>query len=267
MVGPKIALVLSGGGARGFAHVGALRALAENQVPIDMIVGTSAGALVGGAYAAGMTADEIEQMSSGLRWRHLTRPSVSPSGLFSNAPMASFIRKHFPTDRLEELKVPFAAVACDLEDGVPVTLDRSGDLAFAIRASCAVPGIFRPLVEGDSGRSLVDGGVVAPVPVDIAWQLGADIVIAVDLISCGATFRRPARTAFSIAFRSAMLLLRTASACHRRPPDVLIVPKTAHIRPDDLHHREELIRLGEDAARAAFPAIEKLMSPSLHKKP
>ncbi len=254
-----IALVLSGGGARGFAHVGVLRVLVANQVPIDMIVGTSAGALVGGAYAAGMTPDAIEDMSRGLKWRHLTRPTISPLGIFSNAPMASFIRKHFPTDRFEALKVPFAAVACDLELGTPVVLEGPGDLGFAVRASCAVPGIFRPLLDENSGRSLVDGGVVAPVPVDLAFER-ADTVIAVDLISCGATFRRPARSAFSIAFRSAMLLLRTASGCHRRPPDITIAPAIAHVRPDDLSHQEELIERGEAAARASMPAIESILT-------
>src|ERR1051325_3737674 len=116
----KVGLVLSGGGARGFAHVGALKVLAEREIPIDYIAGTSIGSFVGGALASGMTAAEIEKMAEAVGWRHMTRPSFSPQALFSNAPMGRFIRRHFPVTRFEDLKIPFTAVACDLVSGKEV---------------------------------------------------------------------------------------------------------------------------------------------------
>src|SRR5687767_9944400 len=115
MTRKKIGLALSGGGARGFSHVGVLSVLAENKIPIDMIAGTSAGSVVGGAYAAGMSADEIALMASKVGWMNMTRPSLSPLGLLSSVPMGKFLEQHFPVSQFEDLLIPFAAVAFDLE--------------------------------------------------------------------------------------------------------------------------------------------------------
>ncbi|MBP9663364.1 MAG: patatin-like phospholipase family protein, partial [Pyrinomonadaceae bacterium] len=193
----KIGLALSGGGARGFAHVGALKVLAEHQVPIDLIAGTSAGSVVGGALAAGMSVGEIEKMAAATRWRDLVRPSLPIGGLLSNAPMDRFLRHHLPVDRLEDVKIPFAAIAFDLGTNSSVLLSKTGDLITAVRSSCAVPGIFSP-VRDELGRMLIDGGVVSPLPVEAVRAMGADIVIAIDLISCGATFRASSRTGFGV---------------------------------------------------------------------
>jgi NTE family protein len=258
MAKPKIGLALSGGGARGFAHVGVLKVLAENNIPIDVIAGTSVGSLVGGALAAGMTVSEIETMAHGVRWRHLTRPAFSPIALFSTAPMGKFIDRHFPVDRFEELSVPLAVVVCDLKAEKAVVMKKDGDLVHAIRASCAVPGIFAPI--RTDGRLLVDGGVMAPVPIDAAKELGADVVIAVDLLASGATFHRPPSTAMGMLFMSAMVLLRSASNGQKHRADITITPKIAHIRPDRLSQREECMRLGEDAARASIDEIKSLVN-------
>jgi NTE family protein len=254
----KVGLALSGGGARGFAHIGVLRVLVEHEIPIDMIAGSSAGSVVGGAFAAGMTTDEIETMSRHLKWRDLSGPSLSPRGLLSNAPMGKFIESRFPVHQFDELRTPFAAVACDLETGAAVPQDM-GDLSFAIRASCAIPGIFAPLRD-NRGKLLIDGGVVSPMPTGAVREMGADIVMAVDLLACGAAFRSQPRTALGVGIQSALMLLRSVSRFEHSLADVVIVPPIAHIRPDDLKMREELIRLGEEAARARVGEIKELIA-------
>ena len=138
----KIGLALSGAGARGFAHIGALNVFAEHDITFDMIAGTSAGSIIGGALASGMSVDEIIAMSEKVGYAHMMRPTLGFGGMFSNAPMGNFIRRHFPVSRFEDLAIPFSAVAFDLANSERVVLSGSGDLVTAIRASCAVPGVF-----------------------------------------------------------------------------------------------------------------------------
>jgi NTE family protein len=159
----KIGLALSGGGARGFAHVGVLKALADQNIPIDFIAGTSAGSFVGAAYASGMSVGEIVALGPKISWYAMSGFSYSPRGLLSNAAMGKFIETNLPVQCFEELKLPFAAVACDFERGEEVVLKETGSLAIAVRASCAIPGVFAPVSHTD-GRLLVDGGVVSPMP-------------------------------------------------------------------------------------------------------
>ena len=263
MPGKKIGLALSGGGARGFAHIGVLQVLVERGIEIDMVAGTSAGSIVGGALAAGMTTREISAMAARVGWTNMTRPSLSPLGLLSNAPMGSFIKREFPVKRFEDLVLPFAAVACDLDTGAEVVFKQTGDLALAIRSSCAVPGVFSP-IRDELGRLLVDGGVVSPIPVDAVRRLGADIVIAVDLMACGATFRTRPLTAFGMLFQSAMMLLRSASRNQHYTADIVIKPEIAHLRPDQINKREEFIALGRAAALKSLPEIEELVSGTGH---
>ena len=254
----KIGLALSGGGARGFAHVGVLKVLAEHNIPIDYIAGTSIGSFVGGALASGMSAHDIEKMALGIRWIDVTRPSFSPIALLSNAPMGKFIERHFPARRFENLKIPFAAVACDLKAEEIVVMKDKGDIVPAIRASCAVPAVFSPIRE--NGRLLVDGGVMSLVPIDVVKALGAEIVIAVDLISSGAGFRRYPSTAVGMLFLSAMVMLRSACENQQNKADVMIVPPIAHVRPDKLNQREDCLRLGEEAARARIDEIKQIIN-------
>ncbi len=252
-----IGLALSGGGARGFAHIGVLKVLAEHKIHVDMVAGTSAGAVVGGAFAAGMSVEEILKMASRVGWTNMARPSLSPMGLLSNAPMGRFIEREFPVNTFQQLKIPFAAVACDFATGDDAVLKDTGNLSLAIRASCAVPGVFAP-VTGSGGELLVDGGVVAPMPTEAVRQMGADIVIAVDLMASGATFRTRPRTAVGIIFQSSMLLLRAASRSQHYHADVVIIPQIAHLRPDQINKRDEFIALGEAAAMDRIEAINKL---------
>lgn len=255
----KIGLALSGGGGRGFAHVGVLKALVENNIPIDIIAGTSAGSIVGAAFATGMSIDEIIAMCGRVRWLNTIRPSFSLRGILSSAPMGKFLRRELPVHRFEDLKIRFAAVGYDFESGKELVYKDTGDLIFAVRASCAVPGIFEPLVD-DSGKLFVDGGVVSQVPVEIVRAMGADVVIAVDLLACGSAISSRPRTSVGMLIRSAMSLLRTASSYQSASADVRVEPQIAHIRPDRISNREEGIKLGEQAALRMLDEIKTLAS-------
>jgi NTE family protein len=260
MTTKKLGLALSGGGARGYAHVGVLKALVENDIPIDLISGTSAGSFVGGAYAAGMSPNEIVEIGRKIGWFGIAGFSYSPRGLLSNASLGAFIATHFPVTRFEDLKLPFAAVACDLETGEEIVLKDTGDLVMAIRASCAIPGVFVPVTDGD-GRALIDGGVVSPMPTAAARDLGADIVIAVDLLTCGSTYWGRPSTLLGMFFQSAMMMLRTASKNQHYRADIVIEPRIAHSRPDEIAKREELMELGEQAALEKIDEIKRLLQP------
>ena len=260
MTRKKVGIALSGGGARGFAHVGVLKALADNGIPIDLVSGVSAGSFVGGAIASGLTADEIIEIGRKISWFGVAGFSYSPRGILSNAPMGKFIEQHFPVTRFEDAKLPFAAVACDLATGDEVVMRDEGDLAFAIRASCAIPGVFVPLID-DEGRSLIDGGAATPMPTRAVRKLGAEIVIAVDVLTCGSSFWGKPVTLVGTFFQSAMLMIRAASKNQHYRADVVIEPQIAHIRPDEIGKRDELIALGEEAAIEKIDQIKSLLQP------
>ena len=254
----KVGLALSGGGARGYAHAGVLKALIENDIPIDLVSGCSAGSFVGGAFAAGMSPAEIVALGQKITWFTIAGFSYSPRGLLSNAALGTFITANVPVTRFEDLKIPFAAIACDLETGEEVVFRDEGDLALAIRASCAIPGVFVPVIDED-GRALIDGGVVSPMPTRAVRKLGADLVIAVDLLTCGSTYWGRPTTLLGMIFQSAMMMLRTASRNQHYRADVVIEPAIAHIRPDELRKRDELVELGEKAALEKLPEIRRLL--------
>lgn len=257
MARKKIGIALSGGAARGFAHLGVLKALTENNIPIDFIAGTSAGSFAGAAFASGASVEEIIEMSKKITWFRMTGFSYSPKGLLSNASMGTFINRNFPVKKFEELPIPFAAVACDLETGEEVVLRDTGELATAVRASCAIPGVFVPVETG--GRRLIDGGVVSNVPTKAVRKLGAEIIIAVDVLACGNTYWGSPSTLLGIFFQSAMMLLRAASKAHHYRADVVIIPQIAHLRPDEIRKMDEFVRLGEEAAREKMDEIKKLI--------
>jgi NTE family protein len=258
MPSKKIGLALSGGAARGFAHVGVLKVLTRHNIPIDMIAGTSAGSVVAGAFASGMTPDEIAGMGRGIKWLSISGPSFSLKGLLSNKKLGNFVERNFPVQKFEDLPVRFGAVACDIETGEEVVIT-TGNVAAAIRASCAIPGVFTPVV-ADSGQTLVDGGAVAPVPARAVREMGADIVIAIDVLAAGPAKRRNPRSVFGVVFQSAMMLLRTASTLQDNQADLVIIPKVGHIRIDDLTKMDELVALGEAAALEKIEEIVRLVS-------
>ena len=253
-------LALSGGAARGVAHVGVLKVLRDNRIPVDYVAGTSAGALVGGAFAAGMSIEELEELGRRLRWRDFGRMTLSRLGIQSNARMEDYVRARFPVRRFENLPIPFAAIATDLRTGAPVVMRDTGDVAFAIRASCALPGWYVPVVD-DEGRQLVDGGLVANIPSAAARSLGADVVVAVDVNHEGAKFLGAPTSVISVLFQSLILMQRTAAQHQRNAADIVISPQVGHIRWDEMARGDELLVAGEEAARAALPAIKELLEP------
>jgi NTE family protein len=258
---PRVGLALSGGVARGNAHIGVLRVLEENNIPVDYIAGTSAGALVAGGYAAGLSINELADIAHSLRWRDVGRVTLSRLGIQSNARMEEFARARLPVNRFEETRIPLAIVAADLHSGSAVMMTE-GDIAFAIRASSALPGWYVPVTD-EHGRQLVDGGLVANIPTAAVRSLGADIVIAVDVNSEGARFLSTPHSIIGVIIQSIMVVQRTAALHQLHDADVVIRPRTGHIRWDEMGRADELIRLGEQAARSTIERIKHLLEPAV----
>lgn len=255
----KVGLALSGGAARGFAHLGVLKVLVEHNIPIDYIAGTSAGSFAGGAFASGLSVEEIMDIGRDAGWFKLGKFAFSAKGLLSNSPMQAIIAEKFPHKRFEDLPIPFAAVVCDLETGDEIVFKEKGDVAFAICASCAIPGVFTPL-EDENGRMLVDGGVVAPVPTKAVRKMGAEIIIAVDVIADQTKFWGSPTTLLGVFIQAGMIMLRTASKMQHYRADVVIMPKIGHLRPDELGRMDEFIKLGEEAALEKIDKIKELIN-------
>lgn len=253
----KVGLALSGGAARGFAHLGVLKALTDHNVPIDFIAGTSAGSFAGAAFAAGMSIEAIIEMSQKVSWARVSGLSASPRSILSNAKMGRMIKQQFPVHTFEELKIPFAAVACDLDTGKEVVFKDSGDLGTAVRASCAIPGIYSPIKH--NGHFLVDGGIVTPMPSEVVKKMGAEVVIAVDVLACGSSYFTRPNTLLGVMLQSALTLIRAAAAAHHYHADVVVIPEIAHLRPDQLGKLDEFIELGEKAALTKIDEIKTLI--------
>ncbi|MFN2531585.1 MAG: patatin-like phospholipase family protein [Pyrinomonadaceae bacterium] len=251
-------MALSGGAARGIAHVGVLRALAENKIPIDYIAGTSAGSIVGGALASGMSIDEIENLGLSLRWRDIGRLTMSRQGVQTNERLEQLLRSRMPVTRFEDLPTPFAAVATDLHSGAPVIMRDEGDVPFAIRASCAIPGWYVPVADRE-GRLLVDGGLVAIIPTSVARSLGADLVIAVDVNAEGATFLTPPQSLIGIVLQSMLVVQRTVTSYELAAADLVVQPLVGHIRWDEVARAKELIAAGYEAGLLSIPKILRLL--------
>lgn len=244
-------LALSGGAARGIAHAGVLKVLEEENLRPDLIVGTSAGSLAGVFLAAGVSAARTIMWAETLRWSSLARPVISKLGLLTNDRLGDLLDRALPVRTFEELSIPFACMATDLETSEPVIL-RSGELRTAIRASCAIPGLFTP-VEID-GRLLIDGGVTANIPVTAARQLGGDLVVAVNV---NGPYHRtePPRHMLSIIVQSFFMLSRASEEAAGAAADILIAPDVGTIGYEQLHRAPELIAAGEEAMRAALPTL------------
>ncbi|HNX57614.1 MAG TPA: patatin-like phospholipase family protein, partial [Spirochaetota bacterium] len=179
---PRIALVLGGGAARGFAHVGVIRALEQEHIPIDMIVGTSVGSLIGAMYASNANSFELEWTAFTLEQDDIfdygILSVISGMGVVKGDKLEDFVKKKVKVVNIEQMKIPYAAVATDLNRGTRVVLDH-GPVAKAVRASSSIPGVFQPV--DYNGRLLVDGGVIENIPISVAKEKGADIIIAVDI--------------------------------------------------------------------------------------
>jgi NTE family protein len=259
MSSPKIGLALSGGAARGMAHVGVLRALFEHNIPIHCVAGTSAGSIVAGAFASGMPMDEIAEFGRALRWRDIGRVTMSRLGVQSNERLEQYMRARLPITKFEDMPIPFAAVATDLQTGEAVVMKGEGDVPFAIRASCTIPGWYVPVPDPE-GRQLVDGGLVAVIPSAVARALGADIVISVDVNSAGASFISSSGSLFGVVLQSMMVVQRIVSKHHCDLSDFVIAPKVGHIRWDQVRRADELMAAGYEAALESIPKITALIN-------
>ncbi len=256
---PRVGLALSGGFARGIAHIGVLRVLEQNHIPIDCIAGTSVGALVGAAYASGVSLEEMQQQAAQTEFKDFGRWTFSWMGLATNQRLEGYLRRYSEMTQFEQMKKPVAIVATDLTTGEAVSLTK-GPLGPALRASCAYPGLFLPVEH--QGHTLVDGFLAAPVPVDAARQLGAEVVIAVYLEPGSAG--RP-RNMVDVIGRSFSIIQHYAHADWRAKADVIIEPDVKGFVWDDFHKTAEMIAAGEAAARAALPRILRAIAlPASH---
>jgi len=264
--GPRIGLALSGGAARGIAHVGVLKALAEYEIPISCVAGTSAGSIVGGALASGMPLEDIETLRRTLRWRDLGRMTMSRLGVQVNDRLENYLRERLPVTRFEDLPIPLAVVATDLKSGTAVVMQDEGDVPFAIRASCAIPGWYVPVTDGE-GRQLVDGGLVAGLPTAMVRAMGAELVIGVDVNAEGATFIGPTHSVLSVLLQSMLVVQRTAGLAQLAQADCVIMPRVGHIRWDEIARGEEFMAAGYEAAIEAMPQIQALIESMTKARP
>jgi NTE family protein len=238
----------------------------ENNIRIDCIAGTSAGSMVGGAFAAGMSVDQIAEFGRTLRWRDIGRVTMSRLGVQSNERLEQYLRARMPVARFEELQMPFAAVATELKTGAALVMRDQGDVPFAIRASCAIPGWYVPVTD-EQGRQLVDGGLVAIVPTSVARSLGADIVIAVDVNREGATFIGPTSSVIGVLLQSILLVQKTASSYQLQMSDLVISPKVGHIRWDEMGKAEELMEIGYAAGIESIPRVREIIDEAIKAQP
>lgn len=254
---PVIGLALGGGMARGCAHVGVLRELERHQIPIDLIAGTSVGSLIGGAYCAGLSPDQVEQLALNISWSDLGRATVSLMGFYNSERTEDYVRKHFPITEFEKTRIPFGAVATDLQTGKMVVFTE-GSIPLAIRASCAMPVFYTPVTV--NGRMMVDGGLVGHIPASVARMMGADIVIAVDINSQHLPIPQPTNM-FSIMSQSLSIMGRSAVSYIYSDADVVVRPEIEDVRPDDLSKAAYMIAAGEKAVGRVIPKIRKLLTP------
>ena len=272
-----VGLALSGGGARGLAHIGVLKVLEQEGIPIDCLAGTSMGGLIAAAYAAGLSPDFMEQeavrMGSVRRLLTLAEPPLPRRGLFEGQKVSEYLRGHLGERTFDDLRMPLALIAVDLDGGQEVVL-REGRVVDAVRATIALPGVLAPVER--EGRTLVDGGVLNNLPADVVRRMGADLVVAVDVTSDGGTtslvveaLRRRRYIpnglvgTLEVLYRTLVVMMEEIQR-HRLAqahPDVVIRPP---IPPGvtvltGFSRAAEIVAAGEQAAREALPRVRALL--------
>jgi NTE family protein len=250
----KIALVLGAGAAKGFAHIGVLKVLEANKIPIHLIVGTSVGSLVGSLYAYGYNAFQLQAMALALEKGDLIDLIIPDNGFIQGLKLAEYVNRAVKNTPLEKLNIPFYAVATDIQNGQE-TVFGQGNSGSAVRASCSVPGVFRPVRIGD--RLYVDGGIVSPVAVEAAQKYGGDRIIVVD-ISSDLGHTKPEGTVETI-LQSVNIMYSKLAQLQCSKADVVIRPKVGHIGSTDFSKRHEAILEGEKAATEALPKVKEII--------
>src|SRR5271170_2776063 len=260
-VRPKVGLALGGGFARGIAHIGVLRVLEENEIPIDCIAGTSVGALIAATYASGTPLDEMERQGYATRFSDFGRWTLSRMGMASNERLEHFLHKFTPAEFFSQMKIPLSIVATDLTTGESVHFT-TGEIGPALRASCAYPGLFLPVEY--RGRILVDGFLTETVPAEAVRRMGATVVIAVYL-EPGELKEKP-RNTIEVIGRSFSIIQGTYEQRWRGLADVVIEPDVHDVLWDGFALTPRLVASGAAATRALMPkiksAIERRTAPT-----
>ncbi len=249
---PKIGLALGGGAARGFAHIGVLQVLEEQGIKPDLVVGTSAGSVVATLYAAGKTPAELTNMAMTLDESTITDWVFPGRSLLKGEALAKFVRNLTAGRQIESMRMPLGIVAADLQNGQPI-LFRRGDPGMAVRASSSVPGVFEPVKIG--GREYIDGGAVSPIPVRYAKQMGADIVIAVDISAIPEG--QPTRGAVDILLQTFNIMGHAISQYELQDADVVMRPKLEGIGSTEFSARRLSILAGREAALMVMPQLKE----------
>ncbi len=252
---PVIALVLGSGGARGYAHIGVIEVLEQHGIRPDFIVGTSAGSIVGSVYASGKTAAELREIALQLKANDIRDVDLSLKGFFNGQKVEDYINQQVRGMPLQQLKIPMYVVATELKNGKQ-TVFNYGNTGQAVRASVSIPSMFKPTKIGEIES--VDGGLVSPVPVQVARDLGADIVIAVDILA------QPVHTETSNVWglfnQNINIMQGRLAATELKSADIVIQPdlrEKAHIF--DVKGREITIQAGVDAAQAKLADVQAVI--------
>jgi NTE family protein len=256
---PRIGLALGGGAARGFAHIGVIQALEENGIRPDLVVGTSAGSLVAALYASGLRGVELAQLADAMDESAITDWAFPGRGLIRGEALARFVREHTGGKSIEQMPLPLGIVATDLDSGAPILFQR-GDTGMAVRASSAVPAVFQPVRIG--AREYVDGGLVSPVPVRFARQMGAELVVAVDISAV------PEGNATGDAMRMLLqtfaIMGRSINSFELRDADVVLRPRLPGVSGADFAARKRSILAGREATLAALADLRAKVAAKTH---
>ncbi len=258
---PRVALVLGGGGARGLAHIGVLKVLEREKVPVDLVVGTSVGALVGALYSAGVPVEDIEQMAHEVGWDELTDLSTSrlvklliSDQLLTTQKMEQYIQRRIGDKKFADLPKSFACVAADLKTGEQIVL-REGSVALAARASATMPGVFRPVPYRH--RLLVDGGVVDNVPTDVAKLLGAEVILCVNV---PADFAKHNVSNVLMTLTQSLYIQGEVISQERLGlADVVISPQVGDVSAIELWKSRQCVEAGAAAARETLPSLKRAL--------
>jgi NTE family protein len=250
---PAIGLALGGGFARGMAHIGVLKVLEEERIPVRFVAGTSVGALIGAAYCSGLSLEDLERVAHSCRFTTFARWTVSRYGFASNDRMVTFLTRILKVKSFEELRIPLGVTATDFNSGEGIVF-HSGSIIDPVRASCAYPGMFLPV--NIRGRWLVDGMLSHPVPTRPVREMGAERVLAVHLKGQWSKDGAP-RHLFDVIGQSFAIAQDMMSHLWRGSADLVVEPDVAGFGYDDFKRAGELIRSGEVAMRQALPEVRK----------
>jgi NTE family protein len=251
----KVALVLGAGASKGFAHIGVIKVLESNGIPIDMVVGTSAGSFVGSLYAYGFNAFDLQKIALSITRSDVMDLTVPDNGFIKGEKIEEYINRLVKNTPIERFKIPFYAVATDIATGKEVVFGM-GNAGMAVRASCAIPGVFRPVKIGP--KQYVDGGVVSPVAVNAARLYGADIVIAVDI--SGDTDPTQPNGTLETILKSIDIMYSKIALTQLSGATIVIRPNVSGIGSADFSKRHEAILEGEKAALSAIPEIKRILA-------